>query len=48
MILIVDDDKSIRLSLSVLLKRAGHEVLTADGPQAAVRLRPAASQPSTW
>lgn len=36
MILIVDDDKSIRLSLSVLLKRAGHEVLTADGPQAAL------------
>lgn len=36
MILIVDDDKSIRLSLSVLLKRAGHEVITADGPEAAL------------
>ena len=36
MILIVDDDKSIRLSLSVLLKRAGPEVLTAAGPQAAL------------
>lgn len=36
MILIVDDDKSIRLSLSVLLKRAGHEVLTADGPETAM------------
>lgn len=36
MILIVDDDKAVRLSLSVLLKRAGHDVLAFDGPEAAL------------
>lgn len=36
MILIVDDDKAVRLSLSVLLKRAGHDVMAVDGPEAAL------------
>lgn len=36
MILIVDDDKAVRLSLSVLLKRAGHYVLAFDDPEAAL------------
>lgn len=43
MILIVDDDKVIRLSLSMLLKRAGYETLTAsDATEAleAVRCHP--------
>lgn len=43
MILIVDDDKVIRLSLGMLLKRAGYETLTAsDATEAleAVRRRP--------
>lgn len=40
MILIADDDKSIRLSLGVLLKRAGYEVMAVESPDevmAAVR-----------
>lgn len=36
MILIVDDDKAVRLSLSVLLKRAGHDVMAVDGPETAL------------
>lgn len=36
MILIVDDDKAIRLSLSVLLKRAGYDTLTAANPDEAM------------
>ena len=36
MILIIDDDKAVRLSLSVLLKRAGHEVIAVDGPAGAL------------
>lgn len=32
MILIVDDDKSIRLTLSVMLRRAGYEVMAVDNP----------------
>ncbi|MDE6049240.1 MAG: sigma-54 dependent transcriptional regulator [Paramuribaculum sp.] len=36
MILIVDDDKAIRLSLSVLLRRAGYDVSVASGPEEAL------------
>lgn len=36
MILIVDDDKSIRLTLSVMLRRAGHEVMAVEGPDEAL------------
>lgn len=36
MILIVDDDAVVRASLAMLLKHAGYETLTADGPAAAV------------
>ena len=36
MILIVDDDKSIRLSLSLMLKRAGYGVRTAANPEEAL------------
>ncbi len=36
MILIVDDDNAIRLSLAMLLRRAGHEVTTAPGPAEAM------------
>ncbi len=36
MILIVDDDKSIRLSLGVLLRRAGHEVTAVETPEEAL------------
>lgn len=36
MILIVDDDKAIRLSLGLLLKRAGYEVDSADNPNEAL------------
>lgn len=38
MILIVDDDKSIRLSLGLLLKRAGHEVAHASNPEEALSI----------
>ncbi|MDE5941407.1 MAG: sigma-54 dependent transcriptional regulator [Muribaculaceae bacterium] len=36
MILIIDDDKAVRLSLSMLLRRAGHTAIEADGPDAAI------------
>ncbi len=36
MILIVDDDKVVRLSLSLLLKTAGHEVVAVESPDEAV------------
>lgn len=36
MILIVDDDKSVRLSLSLLLRSAGHETATAASPDEAL------------
>lgn len=36
MILIVDDDKVVRLSLSLLLKTAGHEVVAVESPGEAV------------
>lgn len=36
MILIVDDDKSVRLSLSMLLKRAGHDTMAVSGPEEAL------------
>lgn len=43
MILIVDDDSAVRLSLSVLLRRAGHEVATAaNAAEAADLVRKAA------
>ncbi len=38
MILIVDDDKSIRLTLSVMLRRAGHEAITAANPDEALSI----------
>ena len=38
MILIIDDDSSIRTSLSFLLKRAGYQVATVPGPEEALRL----------
>lgn len=38
MILIVDDDKSIRLSLGVLLRRAGHEVTAVETPDEALAI----------
>ncbi|MDE6459900.1 MAG: sigma-54 dependent transcriptional regulator [Paramuribaculum sp.] len=38
MILIIDDDKAIRLSLSVLLRRAGYEVSLAATPEEAIDL----------
>ena len=36
MILIVDDDKSVRLSVGLLLKRAGHAVDYAENPDEAI------------
>jgi two-component system NtrC family response regulator len=36
MILIIDDDPAIRSSLSFMLKRAGYETLTAEGPKEAM------------
>ena len=38
MILIVDDDKSIRLSLGVLLKRAGYEAMSVAMPDEALEV----------
>lgn len=36
MILIVDDDNAIRMSLGLLLKRAGYDVMTAENPDEAL------------
>ena len=38
MILVVDDDKSIRLSLKLVLERNGYEVALADNPKAAMQV----------
>ena len=38
MILVVDDDKSIRLSLKLILERNGYEVAMAEEPKEAVRI----------
>ncbi len=35
-VLVVDDDASVQVSLALLLKQSGLEVLTADGPEAAL------------
>ncbi|MDO5017460.1 MAG: response regulator, partial [Porphyromonas sp.] len=37
-VLIIDDDSSIRASLTLLLKRAGYEVLKAEGPDQALAI----------
>ncbi len=37
LILVIDDDEAIRTSLSLLLKRGGYRVITADGHQSAVQ-----------
>ena len=36
MILIIDDDRAIRVSLTLLLERNGYEVMQAEGPKAAM------------
>ncbi|MDE6339236.1 MAG: response regulator, partial [Muribaculaceae bacterium] len=36
MILIVDDDRAIRQSLSMILKRKGYETISADNPDDAI------------
>ena len=38
MILVVDDDKSIRLSLKLILERNGYEVALAEGPKEAIQI----------
>jgi len=38
MILVVDDDKNIRLSLKIILERNGYEVALAEGPKEAIRI----------
>ena len=38
MILVVDDDKNIRLSLKLILERNGYEVALAEGPKEAIRI----------
>jgi DNA-binding NtrC family response regulator len=38
MILIIDDDKAVRSSLSLLLKQAGYQVATAETPEEALRV----------
>jgi len=37
MILIIDDDKAVRLSLSLLFKKAGYKVATAENPEEALK-----------
>lgn len=37
MILVVDDDKTIRLSLKLILERNGYEVALAEGPKEAIQ-----------
>ncbi len=47
MILIVDDDKSVRLSLSLLLRSVGHRTAMAASPEEALEsLR--VSRPIWW
>ena len=38
MILIVDDDKNIRLSLKLVLERNGYEVVLAENPKEAIQV----------
>ncbi len=38
MILVVDDDSTIRVSLNILLRRSGYEAVMADGPAAAMEI----------
>ena len=38
MVLVVDDDKSIRLSLKLILERNGYEVAMAEEPKEAIRI----------
>ena len=38
MILVVDDDKNIRLSLKLILERNGYEVALAEGPKEAMQI----------
>ena len=38
MVLVVDDDKSIRLSLKLILERNGYEVTMAEEPKEAIRI----------
>ena len=38
MILVVDDDKNIRLSLKLILERNGYEVTLAEGPKEAIQI----------
>ena len=38
MILVVDDDKTIRLSLKLILERNGYEVTLAEGPKEAIQI----------
>ena len=38
MILIVDDDKTRRLSLKLILERIGYEVTLAEGPKEAIQI----------
>ncbi len=37
-VLIVDDDSAVRSSLSLMLKQAGHKVISADSPESALSL----------
>ena len=38
MILVVDDDKNIRLSLKLILERNEYEVALADGPEESMQI----------